>query len=297
MKRKVITSGRGTYIITLPLKWVKKHNIQKGNELEVVEDSDRLCVSAETKAVSRRISINLVGLDERVIRWYFSALQKAGYDEIEVFYGSRSNLALVDEIIKDLYTGFAVIKETKSVVLIKSISSDKEDEFDAAFRRAFRVTITMAEELFDALKGKNCMEAQNIRKKEQINNQLTNFCQRLLNKYQKNKQPCFLYAILWNLEKICDNYKYICDYLLKNKDYQADEKTLKLFFMCNEILICYYDLFYGFDLKKLNSINQKTAEIRELLYNIKTGSPVVNYLAAIAMQCSEFSASIIALNH
>ena len=63
----------------------------------------------------------------------------------------------------------------------------------------------MGDELFESLRDKNIESFETILEKELLNNQITNFCQRLLNKHNFGSNSNFLYAIIWNLEKICDN--------------------------------------------------------------------------------------------
>ena len=63
-----------------------------------------------------------------------------------------------------------------------------------------------------------------IKEKELLNNQLTNFCERLVNKHRFEKSV-FQYIIIWNLEKICDNYKYIINELEKKNKNNTDIKA------------------------------------------------------------------------
>lgn len=208
---------------------------------------------------------------------------------------------LIEELLKNLYTGFTVIRETERLVVIKCIAKELEEEFDSTLRRAFRVTISMGDELIKAIKEKKIEEIKQIKQKELINNQLTNFCERILNKkgYKDFKKNTFLYVIIWNLEKVCDNYKYICDLLLKEKRWPSLE-ILKLFEMSNEYFKLYYEIFYDFDAKKLNLLSRKKEEIfnfhKTAKINEGMDKELANYLLTLVIQCTDFSASMIAFH-
>ena len=50
MKRKVINISGNCMMVSLPAKWVAKHNIKKGDEVEVEEKAESLRTSDCTKS-------------------------------------------------------------------------------------------------------------------------------------------------------------------------------------------------------------------------------------------------------
>lgn len=308
MKRKVIQIAENTFVVSLPTEWVKRFNISKGDEIDLKEFNDGLIISPinELSAV-KSIRINIANLNERVIRWYLSALHKSGYDEIEINYIDKGQLKLIYELMKNLFTGFNIISETKNVVVLKSISKENKDEFDAALRRSFRITISMGAELIACLKPQTDKLDSNklelIKEKELLNNQLTNFCERLVNKH-RFENSAFLYTIIWNLEKICDNYKYIINELEKKNTTlkthpHVSKELLDIFELANNYLEQYYDLLFNFNITKLNAIDENKKQILSKISALKlTGidKEILNHLIVLITQANDFSASIIALN-
>lgn len=308
MKRKVIQIAENTLVVSLPTEWVKRFNVNKGDEVDLKEFNDGLIISPinELSAV-KSIRINIANLNERVIRWYLSALHKSGYDEIEINYLDKDQLKLIYELMKNLFTGFNIISETKNVVVLKSISKENKDEFDAALRRSFRITISMGAELIACLKPQNDKLDSNklelIKEKELLNNQLTNFCERLVNKH-RFENSAFLYTIIWNLEKICDNYKYIINELEKRnttlKTYpHISKELLDIFELANNYLEQYYDLLFNFNITKLNAIDENKKQIMTKISSLKLNGidkEILNHLIVLITQATDFSASIIALN-
>ncbi|MBI4453855.1 phosphate uptake regulator PhoU [Candidatus Woesearchaeota archaeon] len=304
MKRKVIQIADKTFVISLPSEWVKRFNISKGDEIDLKEFNDGLIISSQNQlGATSSIRINIANLNERVIRWYLSALHKAGYDEIEINYIDKDQLKLIYELMKNLFTGFNIISETKNVVVLKSISKENKEEFDAALRRSFRITISMGSELIECLKTKNYERLPLIKEKELLNNQLTNFCERLVNKHRFEKSV-FLYTIIWNLEKICDNYKYIINELGKqdtniNLKTPISKELINIFELANNYLEQYYDLLFNFDIKKLNTIDENKKQINSKTSALKLSGldkEILNHLIVLITQTTDFSASIIAMN-
>ncbi|MBI5392580.1 AbrB/MazE/SpoVT family DNA-binding domain-containing protein [Candidatus Woesearchaeota archaeon] len=303
MHRKIIKIADKTYVMTLPLAWLSKYNLQKGDELNLQENNNELTITADVNNNKQFISISIGELDDRVIRWLLSALHKSGYDEIELFYNNTQQLQLVGELLKDLFTGFTITGKTDKKLVISAIAEEQQQQFDNSLRRAFRVTLEMAADVAAKLKQQN-YDFQQTTKLELLNNQLTNFCQRILNKHRivEYKKANFLYVILWNLEKICDNYKYICNHFenqeINNK--LISPEIISLFDKVNSFFLLYYDLYYNFSLQKLTSISKQHKVIKTEITSFQAENIselfMLNICSQILTQTADFSSSIIALN-
>jgi uncharacterized protein YdiU (UPF0061 family) len=137
---------------------------------------------------------------------------------------------------------------------------------------------------------------------EKTNNQLTNFCERTLNKtgYIDYSKTCFYYVIVWNLEKIADDYKYICE-LLASENKKVSKECLEYFKETKEYLRAYYELFYSFKLDQLNELNTRKKQLltkgHKLISTKKgTESTMLTYLTSSVIKITDFSASMIALH-
>ena len=68
----------------------------------------------------------------------------------------------------------------------------------------------------------------------------------------------------------------------------------------NQYLEEYYELFYSYNLQRLNKINLKTKQIKEQLNQIKPknnlDTKLLCHISTLRVQITDFSASIIALN-
>lgn len=301
-------AGR-TLVVSLPSDWAQKYGVSKGSSLNLDIDGSKIIINPTSKNYksSQKIAeIDVSNVEERVVRWLLSCLHKKGYDEIHVNFNDPAVLSIINELIKDLFVGFTIVSQTERRCIIKSISMDIDSDFEAVMRRAFQVSLQMGEQVLLCLRQGNMSQLIGLISMEHMNNQLTNFCERLLNKggYKEYENTCFMYVIVWNLEKVCDNYKYICSFLSVQENYPAKirPELLDFFEETNKLFRQYYELFYKFDILGLNSLSNRKSDLenmfRNLLVNASTSEAVIiSYLMDIVNHIMDFSASTFAVNY
>ena len=264
MKRKIIQLAGKTHVVSLPSGFVKKYGLKKGEEIEVEERGANLLISPNKETAVKKVTVDLQNINERVLRWLLASLHKSGHDEIELIYANPRTVRVIQELIKDLFTGFAIMEQTEKRIVLKSVARDLPEEFDAMLRRAFLVTISMGESIIELMQKNRLKNLKDLVALEHTNNQLTNFCERTLNKrgHRDYRKTCFMYVVVWNLEKICDDYKYICEYL-SDKQIKIDRDILSLFKSANNLLRGYYELLFKFDMQRLIELSEEKEAISE----------------------------------
>ncbi len=303
MKRKVIQLAHKTLVVSLPSKWVKKYNVLKGAELEAEERGRQMVFSTGRLSESEKANVDFSELNGEVIRrWALASLHKSGYDEIEITYKDTSVLGIIQDTIKDLLIGFAMVEQGKNRCVIRVVAEEQEKEFNAVLRRAFLVVKNMGEGLYDYAKDGKLERLKELLVLEKTNNQLTNFCERILNKkgYEDYKRTCFAYVVVWNLEKVCDSYREICEFLSANPKAKVRIPVVEMIKSANDYFSSYYELFYNFEINQLTKLNRERNAFRkkasEMLRNSKgADTAVLCSLNGFVEKVSDFSASFIAL--
>src|SRR3989344_205694 len=301
MKRKIIQLAGKTSVISLPSKWVRECNIKKGYELEVIEQGKELLIKTETFKTNEKISMDIADFNEMTLRYSLSALHKTGYDEIILFYSNQKQVEIIQDMVKNLLLGFIIIEQNSKKLILKSITLDVEEEFDPTLRRAFLVSISLADSSLGILEN-NPSDLKSLIHLEKTNNQLTSFCMRLINKgdYKSKKNIQFISTIVWSLEKISDQYKYIC-IELKNNQEKINKEIFNIYKEVNNFFRLYYELFYKFEILKFNEVSDKRFEIIKMMNNIsiknKSESRLLNLLNAILSKTADLSSSIFGLRH
>jgi phosphate uptake regulator len=298
VKRKVIQLAGKTFVISLPSPWVKQWGVTKGDEIELLENGSTLQISTCKARDMKKCSVDFTHANERVIRWVLSSLHKKGYDEIEIATTGPDQEKIIDELLKDLFIGFAIVHKTQNSCIVRCLSKEFEDQFDIILRRAFLVTLSLAEQTADFVKTGKYDQLPALSSLEKNNNQLTNFCQRILNKrgHSDATKTTFLYVIIWNLEKIADEYKYLGQSLAIRK--ALGKNSLALLAQTNKLLRDYYELFYSFDLERLTCLAATYKKLQEEIEQamVKEDPLQLSYLAHIVLKIADFSPSTVALH-
>jgi phosphate uptake regulator len=300
MKRKVIQLAEKTKVISLPQEWVKEWNIEKGDELDTKITGSNIIFSTKKQKENQKTTINTENTPERIIRWWLSSLHKKGFDEIEIFY-KKEQIPIFNSMIKNLYTGFTITEQTEKRCVLQAISKDDEEIFDNVMRRAFLITLSLADSLPEIIQTKNYQEIQKLLDLEKTNNQLTNFCQRIINKrgLTEPTKNTFYYIINWNLEKIADDYKYIIEHITEKK-IKISEETTDIIKKTNKLLRGFYEFFYNKKQEKLIKLSEEKKEIqKEIEKTIKEKKEetiILSRILSLADKITDFSASMIAIH-
>lgn len=248
MRRSLIQLSDRTLVVSLPHAWIKRVNLKKGDEVFLEESEHKLVVHPSKSIAEKNYSIDVSSFSPEMCVSLISVLHKSGYDNIELLNGNQEGIKKILERIS-LLINYEVLDHTSKRLWIKCITSDSFDDFDSLLRRTFNLTSHFAKLVFDAL-AKNPKELKNLLELEEINNKLTNYCHRLINKKQLTPKDHYVYTIIWLLEKIGDSLKYVCS--MKNPNLSPILK--KEFFGFLSLFDKLVSVYYSNDLKKLNDL-------------------------------------------
>ncbi|MBI2574862.1 phosphate uptake regulator PhoU [Candidatus Woesearchaeota archaeon] len=258
MKRKIVRHGSSSLTITLPSKWVKKFGLNRGDEVNVEESGPELVVSTEQETASQKkvVSVTDYGL---FTKNSLSHLYQLGYDEIEIIFNDNKTLEEIKSRLPECI-GFEIIDQKENRVFIKSIATTIESEFDTLLRKSFLITNEMAKDMLKALDAGQYEKLREIRNMESLNNKFTDVCIRILSKrgYKVAKRTMQIYDVLKTIERITDEFKYICD-LFSGFKGKIDKSLMGLFRESIDYYLAFYSMFYKFDpeLKKRIYLERK----------------------------------------
>ena len=104
-----------------------------------------------------------------------------------------------------------------------------------------------------------------------------------------------MYVILWNLEKVADDYKYII-----NQKPKCSKQSLELMERTNKMLRSYYELFYKFDLELLNEQAEQRKRLEKDIMKTMEAYPedakVLSHVHHTVQKIADFAASTVAVN-
>jgi len=117
----------------------------------------------------------------------------------------------------------------------------------------------------DIIKQNNYLHLSKIIDYEKKNNTLTNYSHRIINKSHEEQggKLSYYYLILWVLENICDEFKYMAKFLIKNnKKLRGYKEKDKMLIQIDGLIGSYHNLFYNFDTNRLDDFIKNCANIQ-----------------------------------
>ncbi len=272
MKRKVIQIAGSTQLVSLPRQWAKAHNIQRGQEIDVMEDGNKIIISADNSLPVERCELDISELGDMIPRCIRS-LYKRGVDELKVTFKNPEMAAMVQDSITKEAVGFEILEQGQNHCIIKYVSGGVIEDFDSLLRRIFLLLVNMAEDAVSVFKKGDYPHLKNVALLEEANNRFTIICRRALNK--KNNAFNFrklgpVYYIVEELEHIADQYKYLCHHFanLGSTQIKLNKDVIDLFESSSKLLRIYYELFYKFDTAKIVVLKNERNRIIESAHGL-----------------------------
>jgi len=302
VKRKVIQHGPVTLTVSLPFRWVKSHNISKGDELNVEEEGRVLRIyTGDTHPLSKKTCVDFSGLDVKVINSIMALLHKSGYDEIEITYDRPEIVKVVQDRINSMLIGYEIIEQKGDSCIVKNISGDHISEIDVLIRRTFLVSLSLANNSLEEIKSGSKARLRELLILEMTNNKLVNYCQRLLNNSPyKDARTIYTYLIMWLIESICDDYRDLIETINLRPQIKISNSFLDLLGEVNELLSMYYDLFYNYSDEKFAVMKSAYESLKSKILKAKLNPKerVLNYyLFSIANRIADCLGSTVGLHH
>ncbi|MBI2105232.1 phosphate uptake regulator PhoU [Candidatus Woesearchaeota archaeon] len=292
MKRKVVKHGPSTFVVSLPSNWVKKHNILKGNELDVVEQGDQLYIGNNVIPKSLEANINISNLDRTSVFYVIRGFYRAGYDGLKITFNKstiiyqRENkelnvLSVIHSEINRL-VGYEILEEGKNHCLIRDIQAASGRNFEQALRRIFLLLTNAVQEFVQAIKENNFQYLSVIRdEKHDTITKFISYCLRMINKqiYTDQQESFHFQRILFHLEDITDTLRYVSRSLLNNNR-SSSKNMQKILDNLEKSMISFEKLFYKYDEKKIMEINNLRYETEKEINSLSSQADSKTAMAA-----------------
>ena len=273
MKRKIVMHGKTSLTISLPIKWVQKYNLNRGDEVDVTEEGNRLIVSTETDMETDARSVNLKSFNT-MLHKAVSSLYCSGYDELELVFNDTDQQQKIHDTINKEYVGFEIVDEGSKHIRARKISSIYHEEFGPILKRLFHLLISIGEDTLKALEKKDYEVLKSITIRDHNINKLCDFCVRALNKRDEGgfKKSKPLYYIVEQLERIGDLHKEISR-LVVDSEIDVSKETLEVYRLILDYFREYYELFYKFRASSLEEFGRKRIDIQARIENLIDSVP------------------------
>ena len=273
IKRKVIQIANSTQLISLPRKWSQKYGVKKGDEINIEENGTILNISTDRAPSIKEITVDVSGLTPRLADRFLARSYQKGYDKITIKYDKPELMIAIQNKVPELL-GFEIMDQNKYSCIIQSISSKLEVDFDSLLRKAFQITIDMADTCLESLKNNDNKTLENLYYKDFDVNKFCYFCLRAINKGQHEGFGTYiLYYLVEILEDIGDEYKSLAKLLIHVK---SKNEIINILKKTNDVFKFSYEFFYKPEKSKvieaMKLLNETKLEIDKAYGKLKNAN-------------------------
>ncbi|MBT7903113.1 AbrB/MazE/SpoVT family DNA-binding domain-containing protein [Candidatus Woesearchaeota archaeon] len=287
MKRKLVTQGKKALTVTLPINWIRDHNLNSGDEIEISPlDNDLRISTFSNKTTIKSTTINISTENARncsyQIRYALAQAYDAGYNEIIIKSELLPNLSTIQKEITT-FTGLEIVSAEKEKLIIRCFLNDHDTPVDLLITKMIQVSKTIAETL---KKEWNQTKLKEITELFNMNLRLSNHCRRTIhqNKYGDHKTYAYYY-LASRLERLSANLFYLGKKIIKLNPKKSDLLE-ELFEIQNKIYECFLKKDFNEIMKlqnKLYDLSRNTVEADAIKETTKKIDPVIliHYYSAI----------------
>jgi len=169
--RKIQLTGKSTYTVSLPKKWITNMNLKAGSHLVISKQSDSSLLLTPKDLVKPaklgEASINVSQKDDPgTIMRKIVALYLVGYNLIRIRTEDERITSLQRNFIKDLtrkkLVGTEIISDSPNEMMLQILLSYPELSVESALRRMCLIAVSMHEDALQALKELNKELARDV---------------------------------------------------------------------------------------------------------------------------------------
>lgn len=230
MRRKIIQIADSTQLVSLPRQWCLKHNLKKGDELEVTAVADELIISTANALSVKKAVLDLRKLDPYDdLLWHsLYSYYRSGCDEIEVYFENMRIYSMISckkvptvEFIHDIISGligYEIIRQTDHSCTIRDVVNINREEYGDIFRRTTMMLVQNADAAVQAIQKCDAEQLQAVIREDRTINRFTDLCLRMISKgASQSRCAASAYYIVSSVEEIGDCFSQACQKVLSNK--------------------------------------------------------------------------------
>ena len=168
--RKIQLTGRSTYIVSLPKRWMDRMKLSAGDQLVISEANSSLILTPRAfvkpeKPGEATIKVSTKDNPDSIVRKII-ALYLVGYSLIRIKTIGENITSLQRNLVKDLarrkLVGVEIISDSENEIVLQILVSYSELSVENALRRMCLITASMHNDALKALKDYDKKLAQDV---------------------------------------------------------------------------------------------------------------------------------------
>lgn len=146
--RKLQCTGGGTYILSLPKKWIEKYALEKGNSFALFEQENGLFITPRfEEKKEKQVEITADELVSRKIMTSYTY----GYTSIQITGNFTNEIRSQIRETVDTLLGYEIIDEKEKMIFIQDLLNPAELTTEKALKREYFLASSMHKDLTEAV--------------------------------------------------------------------------------------------------------------------------------------------------
>jgi len=281
MKRRIIKQ-QSAYTVTLPIKWIRDHNLNPKDEIDLQEEADSLVIRTEKQARAEEISFTLEKSTPDYYRIMIENHYLSGFDILHINFSDKRTFTLIQQVTSNLI-GFEILEQKESSCKIGSTAPPSAEQFKTLLKRCFNILTYTQQKVKEDISNESFPNLKEIETQSDDARRFLLFCTRALHKVAitSRRQETFVHLLLERLILIEHNHYYLYKKISQLKKFKIRKEVKEIYNKAMDMFNIFKEMFHKNDLKNFAKINKYWDDIY-----FKEGHKLLN-------KCSEEESIII----
>lgn len=216
--RKIYRSGRSSFIITLPKRWIVENGIQNGDTVFIEYREGSICIKPKDEPIRKETTIDEPNVGFYQLMRLIISYYLANYDSIRVkVYTDEQRRAVA--LAADMLVGSEIMEDTGSEILVEIFLDSRRFDIDSIMEKLYRMSISMLTDFCTAVRNLDKSLCSSIMVRESEIDKIHFLVLRLLNSAVEGKsQMGFSIIDAMNYRSVVRALERISDHISQMAD-------------------------------------------------------------------------------
>ncbi len=295
MRRKIIKQNDTGRTIFLPIKWVRNHNLDAGDEIEITQEENTLVIrSPSNKQPQKHAKIKVPDIKVSALRSLLGAFYKAGYTEIKISFPNTKVLTEIEKTIEMLY-GFEIFDITNTSCVVRAIFELETKDVKQHILRMVHTIKIMQKTINQSIQNQDYTASEQLKQfRKNVLKQRDIIQRTIVEKRLLDKDHFPYHALALHLWSIARSYNHLYSTLTTKITLEQQKFILEIeSYFAKVFDNLTQDALYNNHTRYLNLMKQA----KDLLKKPKQVCPIISFTLPILMAIQSSHAAILLLNY
>src|SRR3989344_5277809 len=213
--RKLVKQGAATLMVSIPAKWAKQNNLEKGSQVEVEESNSILKITTPKEKTKKEIQ-NIL-----------THAYREGFQIIKIENINKEIIREAQQIVDKMLLGFEITSRSEKECIIENVSEPSNKKYPELLKRVMSLIKETHVSVVQDVKFGKYVSSSEVQAMREHLDKLVLFCRRVLLN-ESEKEVVLSWELLTFLMNIEHKYYYLYEYA-KTKKFKADKEILDIF--------------------------------------------------------------------